>query len=211
MNKEKIDKFWASRTKIEDPRLATNYRQDGRLSYDIKFVSKFLPQNAKILDLGAGTCTLSSTFLEQVDEIIAVDKFAEFLAKAPEHPRLKKVCDNVANFLVNKKFEIILLFGVVNFLTAKEELAVYKSCQAMLSDKGVLLVKNQCGIEKEILIDNYSEELNEHYHARYPFLADQIHSLSKFFKVDTIDVYPSTLNRWSNTHFYGFVCQKSDS
>ncbi len=208
MNKKKIDAFWMQRTVIKNPRIATNYREDDRLSYDTAFVSNYLSKSVKLLDLGAGTCTLSSRFLNDVQEVVAVDKYAEFLKLAPDHPNLRKVSADIVGYESRDVFDVILLFGVVNFLNIDEEVSLYQSCLNMMRNTAVFLVKNQCGIKKEVIVDSYSEDLKTHYHARYPFVDDQRDRLAEYFDVQMVDIYPPELNKWADTHFYAFICTK---
>jgi cyclopropane fatty-acyl-phospholipid synthase-like methyltransferase len=208
VDQHKIDAFWNARAAIADRRLATNFRDDGRLAFDTALVQKFLPPDARILDLGAGTCTLSQQFLSQSGEIVAVDKFAAFLDNAPAHPKLRKICADVASFSMNEQFDMILLFGVVNFLSPAEESQLYRSCAAMLADGGHFIVKNQCGVDDEVIVDSYSEELKAHYHARYPAVEEQQACLAEHFEVELLDIYPADLNRWESTHFYAFICNE---
>ncbi len=126
MDKNKINAFWQARTTLVDSHIATCFRHDGRSAIDIAFVAKHLPADARILDLGAGTCALIAPFLDDAKEIVAVDKFAEFLDRAPDHPRLKKICADVVMYSRAEAFDTVLLFGVVNFLTADEENALYR-------------------------------------------------------------------------------------
>lgn len=209
MDKKKIDAFWTARTRIEDPRIATNFREDGRLSYDVNFVRRHLAPGAKILDLGAGTCTLALELLDCAKEVVAVERYAEFLAKVPDHPRLEKVCCNVTDFAPEEMFDIVLMFGVVNYLTSDEERNIYEMCHSVMGRNGVLLVKNQCGLREELIVDHYSTELKENYYARYPAIDNQKSLLSRLFDVEVIDIYPLELNRWPDTHFFAFVCRPS--
>jgi spermidine synthase len=206
--KEKINDFWLSRASITNPRIATNYREDGRLEYDIALVSKHIKKGAKILDLGAGTCTLSSAFVDEAERILAVDKFSHFLALSPKHPKLVTYCSDVVDFKCNETFDLILLFGVVNFLDEIEEKRLYENCFTMLKNDGVFIVKNQCGVKDEVIIDTYSDELKANYYARYPFVESQQAQLSSFFNVERLDIYPKKMNLWDNTHFYAFIAKK---
>ena len=211
MDKGKIDSFWTARTKIEDPRIATNYRDDGRLEYDIALVEKHLTQDARILDLGAGTCTLARRFLDTCEQVVAVDKFDAFFGKVPEHPKLRKIRADVSDFSIDETFNLILLFGVVNFLSSNEERRLYGSCAKMLGQGGTFIVKNQCGVREDVVVDSYSEELGAHYYANYPAVDGQRERLSEYFKVELLDIYPAELNRWENTHFYAFVCSEKSA
>lgn len=206
IDKAKMDAFWSARTTIADPRIATNYRDDGRLGFDLELARRFCRPGARVLDLGAGTCTLSAPLLDEVDRVVAVDKFVGFLEMAPEHPRLETVAADVAGFTMDATFDLILLFGVANFLTVAEETDLYRECATMLAPNGVFVAKNQCGVDKEVVVDRYSEELGAHYHARYPARDEQLQRLEEFFAVDVIDIYPPEINRWADTHFYAFVC-----
>lgn len=207
MDKAKINDFWSARTTVPDPRLATNYRNDGRLEFDVALVRKYLTRSSHILDLGAGTCTLSERLLTDDRKIDAVEKFPGFLDKAIQHPGLSKISCDIADFVPDKKYDAILIFGVINFLTREEERLVYERCGAALNNRGVLIVKNQCGVDAEKVVDSYSEELAATYHARYPAVFEQKSMLSEYFNVEIVDIYPPVMNRWDDTHFYAFVCK----
>ena len=208
MDKARINDFWLGRTKIEDDRLATNYRDDGRLEYDLDFIKSRMVENARILDLGAGTCTLSSRLIDQTARIVAVEKFEGFLSRAPSHPKLIKVCSDILPFDTDERFDLVLVFGVVNFIEPEEEVVLYAHCHRFLRPDGLLIVKNQCGLKDEVEIDTYSQELSSHYHARYPKASDQLRRLEQLFDVEQHDIYPAELNRWHNTHFFAFVARR---
>ena len=208
MDRKKVDEFWASRTQISDARLATSFRDDDRILYDVALVEKYIGENTQMLDLGAGTCTLSQQFLESCRKIVVVDKFRAFLDKAPDHPKLTKVCADIVGFRTNETFDLILLFGIITYLSSEDEKRVYVACSEMLAKGGYLIVKNQCGLHHEVVVDSYSKEFSTHYHARYPSVETQEKWLSEFFDVERIDIYPPALNRWENTHFFAFQCRK---
>ncbi len=207
LDKQKINDFWVSRTQVADPRLATNYRDDGRLGIDVALVKRHVAAGASILDLGAGTCTLSMQLLSYAGRVVAVEKFAEFLAVAGDQQNLEKVCCDVSEFQTAERFDAILLFGVANFLTPEEEQSLYENCRQMLRAGGVFIVKHQCGEQQEVVVDGFSPELGSHYHARYPHVAQSRAMLDGLFSVEVIDIYPASLNRWSETHFYAFLCR----
>lgn len=207
MDKLKVNEFWSSRTAISDARLATNYRDDGRLKFDIRLVLKHLRPSSSILDLGAGTCMLSHALVGNDRTIDAVEKFGAFLAMSPDNPQINKIHSDIMDFTPSKKYDVILIFGVINFFSRDEEILLYRKCASALGEGGTLIVKNQCGINAEKVVDNYSAELAANYHARYPAVVDQKELLSSYFTVEVIDIYPPELNRWEDTHFYAFVCK----
>ncbi len=206
LDKAKIDEFWKGRTQIPDPRLATNYRDDGRLQLDFNLVKTHLHSDSKVLDLGAGSCTLSALVEPHVASVLAVEKYPDFLKHAPKSEKFATVCADVTEFRTLQKFDLILLFGVVNFLSMDDENRLYERCAQMLESHGTFIVKNQCGVEGELVVDKHSVELNAHYHARYPAYKSQFEQLSRYFTVTLVDIYPSEINRWSDTHFFAFVC-----
>lgn len=206
LDKARIDKFWQARTQVADARIATNYREDGRLQLDYALVRSYITAETRVLDLGAGTCTLSALLESEVASVLAVDKYPDFLKHAPKTKNFSTQCADVAEFRSNESFDLILLFGVVNFLTVDEEAELYQRCLEMLDSGGTFIVKNQCGVSQELVVDKYSEELNSHYHARYPAFQHQYEQLSRLFSVTAVDIYPPEINRWEDTHFYAFVC-----
>lgn len=208
LDKERIFKFWEARTSISVARVATSWRADDRLQLDAAFVGEHLGKTrARILDLGAGTCTLAAALLDRAEQIVAVDKFSGFLQHAPADRRLRTVSADVTEFATDEQFDAILLFGVANYLSVREEQALYERCHQMLAAGGTFIVKNQCGVDQDVVVDRYSEDLACHYHARYPHVDSQRERLQRHFHVTTVDVYPPRLNRWQDTHFYGFVCR----
>jgi 2-polyprenyl-3-methyl-5-hydroxy-6-metoxy-1,4-benzoquinol methylase len=207
MDKQKIDQFWSARTQIADPRLASNYRDDGRLQIDSQFVIERISEPGRVLDLGAGGCTLANSLLPYAAEVVAVEKYGGFLEKVPDLPRLKKLQSDVVDYYDESKYEMILLFGVVNFLSDDEQSQLYSNCARMLASDGTFIVKNQCGINEEVVVDRFSDELGCDYHARYPSVQTQRDLLTQKFAVEVVDIYPEELNRWETTHFYAFVCR----
>lgn len=207
LDKAKIDEFWQGRTQVADPRIATNYRDDGRLELDFRLVQMHSTPQARVLDLGAGSCTLSGLLEPHVASVLAVDKYDGFLKHAPRTAKFRTECADVVEFRSHSSFDLILLFGVVNFLNIDDERELYERCRAMLNASGTFIVKNQCGIEGERIVDKHSAELGAHYHARYPAYQGQLELLSEHFDVSVVDIYPPEINRWKDTHFYAFVCR----
>ena len=68
-------------------------------------------------------------------------------------------------------------------MTIDECEITFKNCRKMLSNDGVLIIKNQFGNDMLLLLDNLA------YH------------------VDVIDIYPPEMNRWVNTHEYALICR----
>lgn len=207
LDRTKIDNFWLGRTQVADPRIATNYRDDGRLEIDFRLAKSHSSPQSRVLDLGAGSCTLSGLLEPHVASVLAVDKFDGFLKHAPRSAKFRTECVDIVEFQSQDSFDLILLFGVVSYLNLNDERDLYERCQSMLSSTGTFIVKHQCGLAGELIVDKHSTELDAHYHARYPDYQSQSELLGKYFAVSTVDIYPPEFNRWENTHFYAFVCR----
>jgi SAM-dependent methyltransferase len=212
MDKKKsfVKQFWGKRAQeVEHPRIATHFRIDDASDFDFSLVQKLCTPSATVLDLGAGTCHLSIRLSPYAKEIIAVDFIEDFLAKQNLPSNIRTVVSDIGEFETTDTFDIILLFGVLNyFFEDNEVLSLYEKCRSLLNHNGVLIVKHQCGIRKNELIDHYSEELESNYLALYRHVDLDFLLLGKIFNdVQMIDVYPPRLNRWENTHFYCFVCR----
>jgi len=208
--KELVKKFWQKRGReITDPRIATHFRIDDAIDYDFNLVQRFCSRNTKILDLGAGTCALSSRLAPYVKKIVAVDFVGNFLKKKDLPSNIKTVNTDIKTYKSKEQYDIILLFGVLNyFFNSKELLSLYKKCKRMLTKNGVCIIKHQVGIKETVIVDGYSEDIKGHYLAIYRHIEKELSLLKFVFNtVDVIDVYPSHLNRWDNTHFYAFICK----
>lgn len=207
LDKNKIDLYWENRAVITDPRMASSWDGGARLGHDVEFCTQHLVQGGRLLDLGAGSCTLTHQLLGHFRDATAVEKVPGLLNMAPSSSKLTAICSDLSEFDSAQIFDTILLFGVVNYLQPEEEIGLYEKCRRLLSVDGVFIVKNQCGVEREIVVDKFSIEIGSDYHARYPFLQDQIENLQKYFRVDCYDIYPPACNPWPDTHFFGFVCR----
>ncbi len=209
LNKEKIDKFWRNRSEIKDPRLATHFKHDECLNYDINFILKYVSSYSHILDLGCGTGAIVNRLEPYVTHITAIDKNSAFLTFCIDSPKIVKKTVDIANYDDTKQYDLIIIFGVLNYLNDDEVTQLYKRCHRFLKKNGKLLIKHACGIHEDVIIDNYSEALGQCYHALYrSLIKDQQLIADSFSHYSVVDIYPSYLNPWENTHFYAFVVDK---
>jgi len=210
IDKNKVHEFWKSRTEIQDSVLATHFKNDGTQAYDLRFILDQVDKPCKTLDLGAGTCMVSAELAKQGYKVTAVDKYKEFLDKAPQHENLQTIVADVETFETTDRFDMILVFGVTNYFSNAEAEQIYINCKKHLTPNGVLLVKHQYGIEEDVVVDHYSEQIGSDYHAVYR-RAEMEHSLlsSIFANILQHDIYPDNLNKWDNTRFYSFVCKNN--
>lgn len=209
MNRKKIDSFWKNRTKIKDPRVATHFKHDNTHVYDLRLIKKFIKPDTQVLDLACGTCYISNQFIDQVKYIKAVDKFPEFLKHCKKTPKLETVACDILNFEDTKKYDLILLIGIMLFFDDKDSTIIYKKCDRLLNKDGVLFIRHQCGVKEDVIVDKYSTTVRNNYYARYKHLDKELNMLKKIFReVKVIDILPKRLNPWDDTHHYAFICRK---
>lgn len=208
-HRERMDAFWRARTRVADPVLSTHFKRDGTHERDFAFIRSWVRPGSQVLDLGAGTCIVSSRIADLGASVLAVDKFPEFLAAAPAHPRLETCSADLLEFATERRFDAVLLFGVMNYFSADEAAVLYRRCAEWLSPGGVVLVKHQCGVEGDVVVDKFSEQIGSHYLAFYRHVGREETLLAGVFEsVRVEDVYPAELNPWPDTHFYAFVAQR---
>jgi 2-polyprenyl-3-methyl-5-hydroxy-6-metoxy-1,4-benzoquinol methylase len=209
LHKEKIKKFWQNRSKIKDPRLATHFKHDNALDYDLAFIAKYVYAHSHVLDLGCGTGAIANALEPHVAHMTVVDQNAEFLKYCVISPKVRKKTADIARYVDDHHYDVILLFGVLNYLNDDEVLGLYKRCHGFLKPQGKLLIKHACGIAENVIIDAYSGLLRQHYHALYRSLKQDRQLIAKcFYEHSVIDIYPKHLNPWPNTHFYAFIVGK---
>ncbi|MCZ1264081.1 class I SAM-dependent methyltransferase [Paenibacillus tundrae] len=209
LDKNKVDSFFKRRAKISDPELATHYKKDDTINFDINLIEKYVNTDSKILDLGCGPGRITNILESKVSYIKAVDNQKEFLSSCTNSPKVEKVVAHLADFQDDNKYDAILLFGVLNYFNNDEVEKIYNNCNSMLKMDGVLIVKHACGIFEDVIIDKFSEQINDWYHVLYRHIdKDQVLLEQAGFSSSVVDIYPPRLNPWSNTHYHAFVAKK---
>ncbi|KIP31853.1 methyltransferase [Francisella tularensis subsp. holarctica FSC022] len=195
--------------KIKSPYETRNKSKDFS-QYDIFLVKKLADRSKNLLDLGSGTGLLINSIHNCFKKIVAVEKYKEFSDFIIRKPNIDIINEDITNFKTHEKFDIITIFGVMNFFNAQEAKYVYKKVLSMMHTNGVLIIKNQFGLNDNVVIDGYSEELKSNYYSEYRYIDGEINLLQKigFNSIEKIDIYPKEYNRWSNTHFYALVCKR---
>jgi SAM-dependent methyltransferase len=210
VNKTQADEFWSSRTNVEDARKATHFKKDDNtLEYEVTLIKKYIPPMGRILDLGCGTCTLTNLLIPFASYIRGVEKQQDFLRFCTVGSKLETVVADVADYKDNNQYDVILIFGVLNYIFADDEVRkIYENCAKMLAPNGHLIVKHQSGVGESVEINKFSEDIGANYLALYRQKERDEGLLKEFFYVETIDIYPPEMNRWTNTHFYAYVASK---
>lgn len=208
LSRRAIDNFWGKRAKIKDPRIATHFKADDTHVYDLKLIHQYCHPQSKVLDVACGTCYLANELVNDVAYIKGTDKFGEFLRYCHVSDKLVVEQADILTYQDDKKYDLILMFGIVMYFSDEDTEKIYQKYRALLKPGGLLIVKHQCGIMEDVIIDKYSEAIGDHYQAVYKSVSKDENLLKKYFpSVQVIDIYPARLNPWPNTHFYAFICQ----
>lgn len=175
---------------------------------DAEFILKYLTQKSEMLDLGSGTGLTINKFFNQLKSITAVEPFKNFTDFITKTPKIDIVNENIFEYETDKKFDLITFFGVMHYFDEKEASIIYEKYFKNLKKEGKIIVKNQFGIIKDVLIEGYSKELKNFYFSHYRHIDKEVKILQNigYTNFEVIDIYPPECNRWANTHFYAIVC-----
>lgn len=209
VKKEVIESFFQRQLTVQDRYVASRYHQNDRLRYDAALIKQYLHADSRVLDLGCGTGLIEEVIAPFAREIVAIDKYEGFLEKAPPLANVRYLSHDVADYCVPEQFDVILLFGVTMYLSDEDLSALLANCHSMLAPNGVLIIKNQWGMEGRVVADGYSKGLETEYYAVYRSLQEMDAMLRQQQYTSTlIDIYPAKLNLWTNTHEYALVIKK---
>jgi cyclopropane fatty-acyl-phospholipid synthase-like methyltransferase len=210
IDKDYIDSFWRSRAAHPDPRIATHYKHDEALDHDLKFIRDFVTSDSTVLDLGCGACAILNVLADECQYIVGVEKASGLIRHCRRDlpSKTQYVVSDILEYQPDRLFDVVIIFGVVNFITAAESVVLYARIFSMLKAGGRLIVKHACGVHEEVVVDTHSEVIGSRYNARYPKLEDEVQRLRTNYDVKVVDIYPPAINKWENTHFYAFVAAK---
>ncbi len=204
-----IDDFFRKRFDIKDNYIASRYTKNERGYYDVEFIKNYITQMSQILDLGCGTGILEESLSPLVASIVGVDKYQEFIDRAFKAPNIQYIASSFKDLQFEGKFDLILLFGLTMYLSDEELGDLLSKVASVMKDDSVFIIKNQFGINEEVVVNNFSDNLQCFYYAKYRKLADMCKMIIDFgFSCEIIDIYPSYINKYNNTHEYALVLRK---
>ena len=163
-----------------------------------------------ILDLASGSGLIVNKIFQHVKSITAVELFPEFSKFITNNKKIKIVNENISTYQTDKQYDLITMFGISQYFNKKEITNIYKKYRNYLKNNGKIIIKNQFGIDQDVIISGYSENLKTDYFSEYRHLKKETKILSKvgFKNIKVVDIYPPEHNRWKNTHFYAIVAKK---
>ena len=208
-NKNIDDYYNRMAKKVKTPFEIRNKSKDFS-QYDVTLMRRISNPNKTLLDLGAGTGLLVNNLEKDFKKIVAVEKYADFSKFIHQSEVISVINMDLLELKIDEAFDYVSLFGIMNFFNHAETKHIYEKVGKILKNDGTLIVKNQMGVAEDIIVDDYSEELNTYYYSMYRQVDEEINLLNEigFSNIEKIDIYPPEFNRWSNTHFYALICRK---
>jgi len=156
-------------------------------------------------DIGCGTGELQTHFLQRYSFCVGIDAEPEMSSHFLRNERNIFLESNIKNLNLDGTFDLVTAFGLITCLSAEDEILLYKK-MSHLTKTGVAVVKNQCSVGKEKIVDKFSAKLESHYWARYPMLEQQKTSLESYFSKVKIEKYPDNLQEHEDTFHVAFIC-----
>ena len=199
MDYKKIKRFWNDRQSSGN----LLWRED-LIPLNIEIVKKYSQKGDKILDLGCGNAEVSKNFVDN-NFVTGVD----FVDCNFKNKNFNFISSDVRIFRSDEKYDLILMFGLANFLTDADLVSLYKNCYEMMHDDSFLLVKHQSSIGFNKIVDGYSNDLKTEYSSMYRSIVNDIKLLTKVFSnVDMFNAYPNWYNKWPDTKFMLYAVSK---
>ncbi len=206
-----IDDFFRKRFNIADNYIASRYTKNDRAFYDIEFIKQFINETTRVLDLGCGTGILEEKLAPLVSQIVGIDKYQEFLDRAYKAPNVQYIASNFSDYNIDEQYDLILLFGLTMYLSDEELEDLLEKVAKAMQNESIFIIKNQFGVDEEVVINNYSEGLQCFYYAKYRKLADMCKMVQDHgFSYEVVDIYPSYVNKYKNTHEYALVLKRGE-
>jgi cyclopropane fatty-acyl-phospholipid synthase-like methyltransferase len=206
----KSDKYWSELSKrIQDPVQTKNKRPDTS-DIEIEFLKQYLTEQDDILDVGSGSGLIINKLHPFVHSITAVEKYPGFSKFIAENDKILVINSDLSDFNMRKQFDAVLSFGVSQCFNTEDAASIYQRLFGMTKSGGKLIVRTHCGLEKDKVINGYSEELGTEYFAEYRQVKNEIKLMEDagYRFVSQHDIFPDTLNVWPDTRHFIFICEK---
>ncbi len=209
-NKNSLDFFNNMAKGNPDEKSVKITKQSDFTKLDSAFILTFANKKTTILDLASGSGLIINKIYEKVAKIVAVEYFEQFSKYIIKASNVIIVNEDISKYSTKDTFDLITLFGVVQYFDEEETLNLYKKYINNLNPNGKIIVKNQFGVKEDVIISGYSDELKTEYFSHYRTLQKESDMLKKagFNNISIVDIYPPECSRWDNTHFYALVAER---
>lgn len=208
MNHSEAITYWEDMAHSNpDEKTAKVNPQNDFTALDADFIMKYANKSSKILDLASGTGLTINKYYKKVGHIDAVEVFSEFTKFIPRSSNIKIYNESIVDFEIKQKYDIVLMFGIVQYFNEKEMRSLYNKYKDYIKPQGKLIIKNQFGVNEDVVVEGVSKELGRPYYSQYRYLKKELSMLKSigFCEIEVVDIYPATANRWDNTHFYAIT------
>lgn len=208
MNNNQAIKYWDDMAQDNpNEKTAKVNPQNDFTALDASFIMQHADAGSEILDLASGTGLAINKYYKRVGHIDAVEIFPEFTKFIAKAPNIEVFNESISDFMPSKKYDLILMFGIVQYFNEDEIKSLYSRYKQYLKPTGKLIIKNQLGVREDVNVSGISKELNRPYYSQYRYLDKELDILKSvgLNVVDVVDIYPPEANRWDNTHFYAIV------
>jgi cyclopropane fatty-acyl-phospholipid synthase-like methyltransferase len=177
---------------------------------DADFILKYANSNSQILDLASGTGLTINKYFDKVGHIDAVELYEGFSQFILKTPKITVHNLDILEFQPCKQYDIITMFGILHYFNENETKQIYSRYRNYLKPEGFLIVKQQFGVDKDVEISGFSEELQRNYFSQYRQIDKEVELLKKvgYKNIEVVDIYLPEWNRFENTHFYAIVAEK---
>lgn len=193
---EKTKKYWLNESS------SRYYKGDERLKYDMDFVGRYMTSDSVVCDLCCGTGHMTMEIQKKAKLVYAVDINGGFLERMSGYDNIVVVESDAVEYFCDQPLDLITIFGAIQYNMGDDVKRIYENCYRMLKNSGWLLVSGQWGIEKAVVVDNFSEDLQKAYFAEYRTLEEECNLLERVgFRTELHKILPDSFNRFDNTKF----------
>jgi SAM-dependent methyltransferase len=211
-NKKALDFFRTMSHDCKDTKQVklANSSNNDQTSYDASFIMTYANKETDLLDLGSGTGLVINKLFDRVAHITAVEPFGEFTKYIVKSENIEAFNQTIMDFNSIDLFDLITIFGTMHYFNEREAVEIYTKYYPYLKERGKLIIKNQFGVNEDVMVDGYSEEQKTNYFAHYRHIEKEkkILEVIGYKNIEIFDIYPPECNRWENTHFYAIVAEK---
>lgn len=178
--------------------------QNDYTDIDASYILSHANRTSKILDLASGTGLSVNKYHQDVGSVDAVEKFPEFSKFIVNSENVNIYNADITEFEPRTEYDFVLMFGIVQYFNETEVRNLYAKYKGSLNNDGMLIVKNQFGVNEDVEVSGVSEELGTEYISQYRHIEKEESILRSigFNALKVVDIYPPEANRWANTHFY---------
>ncbi len=193
IKKNVVQSYFNKTTSLMFDAASASYEEDAILK-NIKNI-----KNKTILDLGCGDGRYESAIQDYM-YYHGVDFSESFIAKCVEKKNSKFTCHDVSTFIEDKKYNIILLVGIITYLEDEDIIKLTHNLKRMITEDGIIILRSVSLQEdgyKKIYYDSKRGYLNRlrFLKPRYQIIRgtkDYEMNLFKDFKIIKITKIPNT-------------------